>query len=87
MSREEILHIIAAKINQIKNENKEIMEEDYLDFRGIGLNSIELLTLIVHLENELEFETDDADLSLSHFSYVKDLIDSVYEKINQGRNF
>lgn len=81
MDRDQIFNVIKAKIIEIKGETRKININDYIDYRGGGLNSIELLTLIVNLEEHFEFETDDEDLSLERFIFIKDIVDLVSEKV------
>jgi acyl carrier protein len=77
LERAEVVKVLEAKIEEIKNEPKTINEADYLDYRGVGLNSIELLTLIVYLEEYFHFELEDTDLSLACFTVVEDLLNFV----------
>ena len=45
--------------------------------QGIGLDSIEALTLAVALEDEFEIEVDDADLTAELFATIGTLVDYV----------
>ena len=81
MERSEILSVLNAKIKEIKDNGKALNEEDYLDFRGAGLNSLELMTLIVYLEDYYEIEFADEDLLISEYVYIKDLMDVVCKKM------
>ncbi|MCR4678141.1 MAG: acyl carrier protein [Lachnospiraceae bacterium] len=81
MERSEILSVLNAKIKEIKDNGKVLNEEDYLDFRGAGLNSLELMTLIVYLEDYYEIEFADEDLLISEYVYIKDLMDVVCKKM------
>lgn len=56
-------------------------EDDYLDFKGAGLNSLELMTIIVYLEDYYEIEFEDEDLLISEYVYIKDLIDIVCKRM------
>jgi|GEM_PF-4100394 len=77
MNRSDILDVIQIKISKIKESALVVHENDYIDFRGTGLNSIELMTLLVYLEEYFDFESDDEDLNLEKIILVSDLIDLV----------
>ncbi len=81
MERSEILAVLNAKIKEIKDNGKILNEDDYLDFKGAGLNSLELMTLIVYLEDYYEIEFEDEDLLISEYIYIKDLMDVVCKKM------
>lgn len=77
MTRQDILEVLQNKILEIKNTVVALTEEDFIDFRGAGLNSIELMTIIVYLEEHFDFESEDEELNLERFTYVKDIINLV----------
>ena len=77
MDRSTILNAIQTKINEMKETTITVSEGDYADFRGAGLNSVELMTLIVYLEEHFDFESDDEDLDLEKINLVVDLVDLV----------
>lgn len=81
MERSEILSVLNAKIKEIKDNGKILREDDYLDFKGAGLNSLELMTIIVYLEDYYEIEFEDEDLLISEYVYIKDLMDIVCKKM------
>lgn len=81
MERSEILSVLNAKIKEIKDSGKILREDDYLDFKGAGLNSLELMTIIVYLEDYYEIEFEDEDLLISEYVYIKDLMDIVCKKM------
>lgn len=81
MERSKILSVLNAKIKEIKDNGKIFSEDDYLDFKGAGLNSLELMTIIVYLEDYYEIEFEDEDLLISEYVYIKDLMDTVCKKI------
>lgn len=81
MERNEILSVLNVKIKEIKDNGKILGEGDYLDYKGAGLDSLELMTLIVFLENYYDIEFEDEDLLISKYVYIKDLMDIVYKKI------
>lgn len=81
MERSEILSVLNAKIKEIKDNGKILSEDDYLDFKGAGLNSLELMTIIVYLEDYYEIEFEDEDLLISEYVYIKDLMDIVCKKM------
>jgi len=77
MDKTEILNVAVTKIHEMKGSSAPISENDYIDFRGAGLNSIELMTLIVYLEEVLDFESDDEELNLEKFNVIDDLVNLV----------
>lgn len=81
MEKKNILMEIEKKIKMMKLNNIEINEDDYLDYRGAGLNSIEIMILIVYLEEIYEIEISDEELLLDRYVYVRDLIKVVDDKI------
>lgn len=81
MERSEILSVLNAKIKEIKDNGKILREDDYLDFKGAGLNSLELMTIIVYLEDYYEIEFEDEDLLISEYVYIKDLMNIVCKKM------
>ena len=84
MDRVQILNDLAKQINQMKETEKELAEDDLLDFRGSGLNSVEILTLIVFLEDMYAIEISDDELILNQYVYMKDLIDVIVKNTEKG---
>lgn len=84
MDRVQILNDLAKQINQMKETEKELAEDDLLDFRGAGLNSVEILTLIVFLEDMYAIEISDDELILNQYVYMKDLIDVIVKNTEKG---
>lgn len=86
MSREECFDIIKKKIVEMKEfteeEAKCINYESHIDYNGIGMDSLQLLTLLVCLEEECGFELSDTDLSLTQFTQINDLVSMICEKHN-----
>ena len=84
MERADILKKISEKICSIREDMMEITEDGYLDFRGAGLNSIEVLSLLIYLEDIYGIEISDENLILSRYVYVKDIIDVVILNEEEG---
>lgn len=88
ISREEYYEIIKSKIIELKDFNESeadrINLDEYIDYNGIGLDSLQLLTLLVCLEEECGFELSDTDLSLTQFTQIKDLVNIIYNKCSGG---
>lgn len=86
MTREECFCIIKKKIVEMKEFTEEeaqcINYESYIDYNGIGMDSLELLTLLVCLEEECGFELSDTDLSLTQFTQINDLVSMICGKCN-----
>ncbi len=77
MLREQIKQNIDKQISIILNTEIKTEETDYIDFRGAGLNSVHLLTLIIKLEELFGFEFDDELFVLNGFEYISDIINLV----------
>ncbi len=86
ISKEECFSIIIEKIANLKELSKSEAEainmDSYIDYNGIGMDSIQLLTLLVCLEDEYEFELSDTELSLTQFMQIKDIVNTIYDKCN-----
>lgn len=54
--------------------------DEFLDYRGLNLDSIEFLTLIIYLEDEFEIEFADEELIINNYEKISDLINKVKEK-------
>lgn len=79
------LDIIKNEISTIKEKAVEdlgVTEDMRIDYYGLSLDSLQLMTLLVRLEAELEFEMDESDLSLVKFVFVRDIIQMLKEKRN-----
>ena len=86
MSREECFDVIKTKIVEIREFTAEeaqcIHYQSHIDYNGIGMDSLQLLTLLVCLEEECGFELSDTDLSLTQFTKINDLVSMICEKCN-----
>ena len=51
--------------------------------RGIGLNSIETLTLVAGIEEGFDIQVDDADLTVDLFKDIGTLAEYVLQKITE----
>ena len=51
--------------------------------RGIGLNSIETLTLVAGIEEGFDIQVDDADLTVDLFRDIGTLAEYVLQKITE----
>ena len=76
MTREEV----ASKVMKIVADlfgGEDIKEDMFLDTRGLGLSSIQFLTLILEVEEVLEVEFEDDNLNMSKYQTVGDCIDYI----------
>ena len=51
--------------------------------RGIGLDSIDALTLVTALEKRFDIEVSDDDLTVALFKSIRTLADYVWRKVSQ----
>lgn len=58
--------------------------DEFLDYRGLNLDSIEFLTLIIYLEDEFEIEFADDELIINNYEKISDLINKVKEKCDNN---
>ncbi len=59
-----------------------IKEED--NILELGLNSISYIKLIVEIENEFDIEFEDCMLDYTTMESIKDIIDTVNNKLNEA---
>ncbi|HLX37287.1 MAG TPA: phosphopantetheine-binding protein [Candidatus Binataceae bacterium] len=52
--------------------------------RGIGLDSVDALTLVTALEERFEIEVDDPDLTVNLFESITTLADYVLGQLSRG---
>ena len=54
--------------------------------RGIGLDSVETLTLVAGIEKEFDIQIDDADLTAELFKSLRTLTEYVLQKITEHKD-
>ncbi len=54
--------------------------------RGIGLNSVETLTLVAGIEEAFDMQIDDADLTAELFKSLGTLVEYVSQKITEQKD-
>lgn len=69
-----VLLAINKHLKLMLNSEDDVKLENYIDYRGVGLNSVQLLTLMIKLEEEFDFEFDDDLLILEDFKLVSDIV-------------
>ncbi len=52
--------------------------------QGIGLDSVEVLRIVVAIENEFELTLEDDDLDFQHFQTVDTIADFVIRSLDQA---
>ncbi|MCL6640034.1 MAG: acyl carrier protein [Candidatus Rokubacteria bacterium] len=63
---------------------EDITEETGLLGQGLGLDSIEVLSLVAAIEEEFGLTIDDADLKVVHFRTVGALVRFIGERLPRG---
>ena len=79
MSRVEILHKMQLVI-QDQMGNKDIVLTEDTKLYDLGVDSIELMEFIIHLEDEFALEISDD--TIDHMDKVADLLDYLSEQLN-----
>lgn len=80
---------IEDKIKEILNHQLEIPSSklDQLDQdtpllgRGIGLDSMEVLTFSTEIESAFDFQIEDADLNVSVFKNIGSLVEYIHSRL------
>lgn len=75
MSENKVCQVICEKIREIKlNDCDKITGESLLNYQGLGLNSLEMMTLLVYLEDFFDIEFDGEKMLLENYEKVSHLI-------------
>lgn len=61
----------------------EVKKDD--EFAAIGVNSIDMVDLVVMIEDEFQIRFDDSVLNMENFRLVEDLINLVVSQIKRNR--
>jgi acyl carrier protein len=75
MNRDEILGRLTHHCHVVARRELAITEQTQLDYRGLGLTSIQVLSVLVKLEDELGLELDDVLANIDQLKTVADLLD------------
>ena len=74
-----------AKIDEIKVKLAEVVHQDKLDenanFKELGLDSLDVVELLLQLEEEYGITFDDVDMS--GIVTVKDLLNAIEKQLNK----
>jgi acyl carrier protein len=82
-NRTEILVRIKEILGRLKllNNTDQLDEKTGLLGRGVGLDSVEVLQLIVAIEEEFELTIDDDELAPDHFRSIGNLITFIEQRL------
>ncbi len=77
---------IEKKVVRILKENsdkKDLSDEQVLenDFRGLGVNSLNFIKIVVAIEEEFDIVFDDAQINYELFGNVKDIVKIVEKEV------
>lgn len=75
MNRNELLQRITHHIHRVTRRNLSVTERSQLDYRELGLNSVQILSVLVCLEDELGVEIDELLADVQKLHVVGDLVD------------
>lgn len=78
--RTEIKERIIRIITKVTNTNEEsLLQMSSTKFDELGINSIEIIKLLVYVENEFDIEFSDDFLGTTNFQTIDELVDIVVE--------
>ena len=84
MDRREVLDRVLRLLRErlgVGNDGQPLGEDSGLLGHGIGLDSVEVLQLVAHIEEEFELTIDDEDLDAEHFRTVGSVISFLQERL------
>jgi acyl carrier protein len=73
-----------AETVELSVPTTDITEDTGLLGQGLGLDSIEVLSLVAAIEEEFDLTIDDADLKVAHFRTVGALVRFIGERLPRG---
>lgn len=79
-----------TKIITMIAETLEIKEDELnceADLREMGIDSISFIRIVIALENNLDFEFDDENLTVERFNTLQDLINYVVSKSTESDTY
>ena len=85
MDRSEILDRVLRLLRDrlgVGDDGQPLGEDSGLLGHGIGLDSVEVLQLVAHIEEEFGLTIDDEDLDAEHFRTVGTVISFVQERFS-----
>lgn len=78
MSPNSLLSRVDYHVRELRADNPlplpDITPTTWLDYRGLGLSSVQVLTIVVKLEDELDFEVSEDRLDISKLQTVSDML-------------
>jgi acyl carrier protein len=80
---DKIKEILKAELEIPAEKLSAIQQDTPLLGRGIGLDSMEVLTLSTEIENTFDFQIDDADLNVSIFKDIGHLADYIQKRLDK----
>ena len=81
--KENIIEFLSNMLNTELSENKILIVDD-LDLSEVGLTSINLINLIVHLEDTFSFDFDDDDLLLENLNTVTKIEECINKTLSKN---
>jgi acyl carrier protein len=76
MERRDILECLTRHLRASGGAQLTLTEQSRFDHRDLGLNSIQVLSALVTLEDELGVEVDDVLANIGRFETVGELLDA-----------
>lgn len=81
MERQELLTFVQTRIADTTGEDISLVTEDKLLKDGLGLDSLDLIELIMAIESEYNISITDAECEAIEDGTLKDLIDTIHPKV------
>lgn len=77
--KEKILSIV----NEVLENEQEIIIDDNMDLSELGMTSINMISIVIQIEEELGIEFNDDDLILDNLNTVQKLVENVEKARNK----
>ncbi|MFD2614755.1 acyl carrier protein [Paenibacillus gansuensis] len=82
MNSEEVLKIVNNKMIDLGIISEGEILQPNVDLMDVGLDSVNLMSLIIELEEQTGVIVSDSDLILGNFSTIEAIMQYFYENVN-----
>lgn len=85
MEKQEIIESIISILEEINLiDSDTTIDENTSLYNEYGINSIEIIDLIVHIEEKYDFEFNNSNLSLGDFETISKIADIIHKQLFEG---